>query len=46
MIKYILWMFEYQRKEREDVKENVKIYIEWEKFNVKNMVRDTDIFLK
>ena len=44
MIKHILWMLEYPRKEREDVKETIKIFIESEKFNVKNTVRDSNIF--
>ena len=43
MIKHILWMLEYQRKEGEDVKENIKIFIESEKFNVKKTVRYINI---
>ena len=46
MIKHILWMLEYQRKEGEDVKENINILIESENFNVKNTVRDVNIILK
>ena len=46
MIKHILWMLEYQRKEREDVKEHMKIFIESEKFNAKITVRDINIIFK
>ena len=34
------------KKEGEDVKENVKLFIESKKFNVKNTVRDITIIFK
>ena len=46
MIDCILWMLEYQRKEGFDVKKNIKSYIESEKFNVKNTVRDINSIIK
>ena len=36
-------MMEYQRKEGEDVKDNIKLFIESETVNVKNTVRDINI---
>ena len=46
MIECILWMLEYQRKEGFDVKKIIKSYIESEKFNVKNTVRDINSIIK
>ena len=46
MIDCILWMLEYQRKEGFDVKKIIKSYIESEKLNVNNIVRDIDIIFK
>ena len=46
MIDRILWMMEYHREEGEDVIENIKLFIESEKFNVKNTVRDINIIFK
>ena len=46
MINDILRMLVNRRSEEEDIKEAIKSYIESEKFNVKNTVRDINIFLK
>ena len=46
MIDRTLWTLEYQRKEGEDVKEDIIFFIESEKFNVKNTVRDINIIFK
>ena len=46
MIDCILWMLEYQRKEGFDVKKSIKSYIESEKLNVKNTVRDINSIIK
>ena len=40
MIDRILWMLVYHQKEGEDIKQNIKLFIESKKFNVKNTVRD------
>ena len=46
MIDRILWMLVYRQKEGEDVKENIKLFIESKKFNVQNTVRDINIIFK
>ena len=42
--KKILWKLAYE--DVEDVKENIKLYIESKKINVKNTIRDLNIFVK
>ena len=42
----ILWMFGYSQEKGEDVKENIKLFIESKKFNVQNTVRDVNIIFK
>ena len=42
----ILWMLGYSREKGEDVKENIKLFIESKKFNVQNTVRDVNIIFK
>ena len=39
----ILWMLGYRQKKGEDVKENIKLFIESKKLNVQNTVRDIEI---
>ena len=46
MIDRILWMLVYRTKEGEDVKENIKLFIESKQFNVKNSVRDIHTIFK
>ena len=43
-LKEILWKLAH--KDVEDVKENIKLYIESKKLNVKNTIRDLNIFVK
>ena len=45
MIEGILWMLTYHSRDGFDVKEDIKSYIESNKFNVKNTVRDINITL-
>ena len=42
----ILWMLGYSQEKGEDVKENIKLFIESKKFNVQNTVRDVNIIFK
>ena len=44
VLKHILWLLAYEKVE--DVKENIKLYIESKKINVKNTIRDLNIFVK
>ena len=44
ILKHILWMLAYE--DIEDVKENIKLYIESKKLNVKNTIRVLNIFVK
>ena len=44
ILKHILWMLAYE--DIEDVKENIKLYTESKKLNVKNTIRDLNIFVK
>ena len=46
MIDRILWMLVYRQKEGEDVKENIKLFIESKKFNIQHTLRDINIKLK
>ena len=46
MINSVLWMLLYHRRTGFDLKEDIKTYIERKKFNVKNTVRDINIFIK
>ena len=46
MIYDILWMLGYSQEKGEDVKENIKLFIESKKFNVQNTVRDINIIFK
>ena len=46
LIDHILWMLLHRRREGSDLKEDIKSYIESNKFNVKNTVRDINIILK
>ena len=46
MIDRILWMLVYRQKEGEDVKENVKLFIESKKFNIQNTLRDINIIFQ
>ena len=46
MIYDILWMLGYSQEKGEDVKENIKLFIERKKFNVQNTVRDINIIFK
>ena len=46
MIKGILWMLTYHKREGFDVKEDIKTYIERTKFNVKHTVRYINIIFK
>ena len=43
MITHIFWMLIYHRKTGVGLKEDIKSYIESEKFNVKNTIRDINI---
>ena len=40
MIYDILWMLGYSQEKEEDVKENIKLFIESKKFNIQNTLRD------
>ena len=42
----ILWMLGYSQEKGEDVKENIKLFIESKKFNVQNTLRDIYIIFK
>ena len=44
VLESILWMLVYEKVE--DVKEHIKLYIESQKLNVKNTVRDLNRFVK
>ena len=46
MMDDILWLLCYSQGKGEDVKENIKLFIESKKFNVQNTVRDVNIILK
>ena len=46
MIQGILWMLTYHSREGFDAKEDIKTYIDRNKFNVKNTVRDINIILQ
>ena len=46
MIDGTLWMLGCSQNKGEDVKENIKLFIEGKKFNVKNMVRDINVAFK
>ena len=46
LIKHILCLLVYRRREGEDVKEDIKSEIESKKFNVKNTVRDINIIFE
>ena len=42
----ILWLLCYSQDKGEDVKENIKLFIESKKLNVQNTVRDVNIIFK
>ena len=44
ILEKILWTFTYENGE--DVKENIKLYIVSKKLNIKNTIRDLNIFIK
>ena len=44
VLEKILWKLAHE--DVEDVKENIKLYIESKKLNVKNTIRDLNIFVK
>ena len=46
MMDDILWLLCYSQGKGEDVKENIKLFIENKKFNVQNTVRDVNIIFK
>ena len=46
MIDDILRMLCYSQEKGEDVKENIKLFIESKKFNVQNTLRDINIIFK
>ena len=46
MMDDILWLLCYSQGKVEDVKENIKLFIESKKFNVQNTVRDVNIIFK
>ena len=46
MIYDILWMLGYSQEKGEDVKENIKLFIESKNFNVQNTLRDINIIFK
>ena len=46
MINHILWMLLNRRKDGSDLKGDIKSYIESNKFNVKNTVRDINIIFE
>ena len=46
IIDYILWALIYHKMEGVDVKKIIKLFIESEKFNVKNTVRDINSIIK
>ena len=46
MIDKILWMLGCHENEGEYVKEDIELFIESKKFNIKNTVRDTNIIIR
>ena len=46
MIYDILWMLGYSQEKGEDVKENIKLFIESKRFNIQNTLRDINIIFK
>ena len=46
MIYDILWMLGYSQEKGEDVKGNIKLFIESKKFNIQNTLRDINIIFK
>ena len=46
MIYDILWMLGYSQEKGEDVKQDIKLFVESKKFNVQNTVRDVNIFFQ
>ena len=46
MIYDILWMLGYSQEKGEDVKENIKLFIESKKFNIQNTLRDINNIFK
>ena len=46
MINHILWMLLHRRRDGSDLKGDIKSYIESNKFNVKNTVRDINIIFE
>ena len=46
MIDDILRMLCYSQEKGEDVKENIKLFIESKKFNIQNTLRDINIIFK
>ena len=46
MMDDILWLLCYSQGKGEDVKENIKLFIESKKFNVQNTVRDVNIIFQ
>ena len=46
MLYDILWMLGYSQEKGEDVKENIKLFIESKKFNIQNTLRDVNIIFK
>ena len=46
MIYDILWMLGYSQEKGEDVKENIKLFIERKKFNIQNTLRDINIIFE
>ena len=46
MIYDILWMLGYSQEKGEDVKQNIKLFIESKKFNIQNTLRDINIIFK
>ena len=46
MMDDILWLLCYSQDKGEDVKENIKLFIESKKFNIQNTLRDINIIFK
>ena len=46
MVYDILWMLGYSQEKGEDVKDNIKLFIESKKFNIQNTLRDVNIIFK
>ena len=46
MMDDILWLLCYSQEKGEDVKDNIKLFIESKKYNVQNTVRDVNIIFK